>query len=507
MENSIFEVLLNGEANFHPKLWCISFKDHDYNQYIKIVILSRNLTFDRSFDIAAVLMGKVETSSTHNICKPLADMLRYVAKYAESNSPKHEKILQLADDLTHIKDLQTFKCFDPKAIVFHPIGIADPGKKDARVEKFEADLQNASRILLVSPFLSVDVVKKLTAKPWQKTLITRKLSVTKEIMDCFDGVYVTKDQIMDDGSLDGHIDAEDDLSINSRDIHAKIIFEERTDGNKTKNYLYLGSLNASDNAFYHNVEFMVELKFNPKCTSYNAILKDFLPQEDKTPCPFELLSASNFVEAETEKEDNDDFRDVLHSHLKAQVEVLGSKYNIRVNCDYGNVRSPVEIAPFRYKKDFKPLNDDVVFEDVDLRDLSEFFYLRRGKDCIIVKIDIRGIPYAERDNAIYNTEVSQKGFMNYVSYILSGKTRYIDQEIPDFGIDANENTAMDAEDTPAITFDNAVYEQLLDVAADNPEQIDYLENLMKHLDDNIVDKKFRDLVAVCKQAAKKGKIS
>ncbi len=42
-----------------------------------------------------------------------------------------------------------------------------------------------------------------------------------------------------------------------RDIHAKIFFEERDDGK----YLYLGSLNASANAFYHNVEFMLKLRY------------------------------------------------------------------------------------------------------------------------------------------------------------------------------------------------------------------------------------------------------
>ena len=52
LENSVFEVKASEISNFHPKMWFIKYSDYDGNAYIKIIVLSRNLTFDRSWDVS-----------------------------------------------------------------------------------------------------------------------------------------------------------------------------------------------------------------------------------------------------------------------------------------------------------------------------------------------------------------------------------------------------------------------------------------------------------------------
>lgn len=55
-------------SSFHPKLWLLRFIENDIEKKkpevrYRVIVLSRNLTFDRSWDIAASLDGKVGRSS------------------------------------------------------------------------------------------------------------------------------------------------------------------------------------------------------------------------------------------------------------------------------------------------------------------------------------------------------------------------------------------------------------------------------------------------------------
>ncbi|EHU4977392.1 TPA: hypothetical protein RQK93_003867 [Vibrio vulnificus] len=66
LERSLVPVVPNaGESNsafssFHPKLWLLRFKSPDETKNVKyrLIVLSRNLTFDRSWDLSAVINGE-----------------------------------------------------------------------------------------------------------------------------------------------------------------------------------------------------------------------------------------------------------------------------------------------------------------------------------------------------------------------------------------------------------------------------------------------------------------
>ena len=62
LENSIFPVSLERNANFHPKLWVIKYHSETEAAVIKVIVLSRNLTFDRSMDIAVEVTGAIGQS-------------------------------------------------------------------------------------------------------------------------------------------------------------------------------------------------------------------------------------------------------------------------------------------------------------------------------------------------------------------------------------------------------------------------------------------------------------
>ena len=59
LENSVFEVNLSGMNSFHPKMWFIKYTNDEGASYIKLIVLSRNLTFDRSFDYEVEMTGQI----------------------------------------------------------------------------------------------------------------------------------------------------------------------------------------------------------------------------------------------------------------------------------------------------------------------------------------------------------------------------------------------------------------------------------------------------------------
>ena len=59
LENSVFEIKLANRQNFHPKLWLIKYTNEQGDAYIKLLVLSRNLTFDTSIDLCVAMQGKI----------------------------------------------------------------------------------------------------------------------------------------------------------------------------------------------------------------------------------------------------------------------------------------------------------------------------------------------------------------------------------------------------------------------------------------------------------------
>jgi len=200
LENSIFEILLPGKANFHPKLWVIKYSCGKSDSYVKVITLSRNLTFDRSFDVAVELMGKVGKSQNPRN-RPLVDLLNYIA---ESAPDKKDEIRQLTRAVMHVEFRHTETWDDETRTsylwddfydyTFHPFGIPKyTGKAGSLL--LESDIINT---FVISPFISKGIMSKFSNVPGRKTLVTRRSSLTNEIVKMFDDVYVARDAVMTD---------------------------------------------------------------------------------------------------------------------------------------------------------------------------------------------------------------------------------------------------------------------------------------------------------------------
>ena len=510
LEDSIHEVRMpNYTNNFHPKLWVLQYHNiHDERVLIKIVTLSRNLTFDQSMDVAADMDGFVgNTINPKN--QPIADLLTFVSQF-DSNKNRYK---QLIENVRRVENFNLLDCFDDYE--FHPFGIY--GKNNNGIKKVSTKehhktpremFRDCYALFVVSPFLSETVIgdllddysNNLVSGPVRRCLITRDSSVTKRIFDDFnrrggDGVWVINPALSSNDALEDG----DTFGYTNRDVHAKIYFTDKYNEPKR---LYLGSMNTSNNAFDHNVEFLLELTYKPYHASYESVRDDFIPLNDeKNGCPF--VQMTGFEEIVNVEEDNDaDFREVVYGVKSAEVIADEGVFTVKVYCD--QLYEGVTIRPFYVKTNIQPLTEKVVFKGLSLNNLSNMFILtKEGTDCLI-RLEVDGMPSEERENAIFNDIISNRPmFMTYMRYLL-------DEDFYDsVSFEELLSQSGEAGDNPegyGFTVEPDIYERMLKAAAEHPERFDSMYEVVEKIDDGKIGEEFKQLLELfIKAAGGKGK--
>ena len=473
LENSVFQVKLGAKRNFHPKIWVLKYSQEGCPTYIKLLVMSRNLTFDSSIDISTAMQGEIGSKKCEKN-RPLADFLRYVSEFA---GKKKQQVLSLAEDVELVPAFEVslpFIDYD-----FYPIGIPDyPGEASPLFERM-------GNLFVVSPFLTDDTVLNMTkAMPpkGHRCLVTRKSSVTRRIMDGFEHVYVTKD-VLSDNEYGAQ-----------QDVHAKIYFTTTNEAN----YLYLGSANASRNAFSRNVECLLRLKYKLYLSGYESFKSDFIPAEN---CPYEELTAIPVIPSEDarKKEIDKALREAVYALKKAVITPDGNQYAIQVSARTLKSGEAVRISPLQRPDLVCDLREEVHFTGILLKELSEFYVLSVDSQKLVVKLKTSGMP-KDRDQAIYRSIIDSKTkFMRYLSFVLSGDLAEMDG-----GTDALENVLMQSDTLRLGTeIKPAVYEQMLRVFHQNPAKLKGIADMIRRLDPEVVGDEFRHMFAQFELAAKK----
>ncbi len=474
LENSVFQVKLLNRGNFHPKVWVLKYSQEGSAPYLKVLVMSRNLTFDSSIDIAVAMQGTIgkEVNEKH---KPLSDFLYFLADYA---GKKKQEILSLAEDVLKVTSFEVCHPFEDGGYDFFPIGI--PGHSGRNVPLLGAKYN----LFCVSPFLSDETIRTMTQFKGKRCLVTRKAFVTPAIWEAFQpDVYVTKDVLNDN-----------EYGV-KQDIHAKIYYVTT----RQANYLYLGSANASVNAFNRNVEFLLRLRYKLNYMGYKTFFSDFIPSEN---CPFEPLKGlPKDIEAEDpeQKEVEDALREAVYAVKRAAVTREENTFGIRVEARLMKTKQQVMIAPLQTPALKKPLIGDIEFTGLLLKQLSEFYILSAGEKDLIVKIRTSGIP-KERDQAIYRSIIdTNRKFMNYLSFALT-------DELPEEA-EETENPGMGLLRTGEITTKAksgfAVYEQMLRVLHLNPAKLKGIADMIRRLDPDVVGGEFLKMFRMFEDTARK----
>ena len=493
LEDCIHEVRMpNFKYNFHPKIWVVQYRNTVDNRIlIKVIVMSRNLTFDQSMDMAVEMVGFVgDKQNPKN--QPLADMLRFVSQFDD----KKNNLNTLIKNLMRVKEFDLLDCFDDYE--FHPFGIY--GKSENGIKKTAANgkLQSANNLfekcnslMIVSPFLSESTILSILQGTERKCLITRETSVTKKIFDAFnndsdDGIYIVDPVFSSNDALEDN----ESYGFANRDIHAKVYYTEKY-GEPHK--LYVGSLNASHNAFNNNVEFLLELSYKGHHSSYWGVKSDFIPEKES---PFiKMLSFDEkIVEINAE---NVDFREEIYSITSA--EVISNKGNFSLIVHSETDFDDVTIRPFYLKTSAKPLSKEVIFDDVALNNLSNMFIVSKGDCDCLVRLNVLNMPEQEREDAIFNDIINNRPmFMTYIRYLLDEDfydTAGIEEMI------ANESGDFDYNQGYGFNIEPDIYEKMLRAAAENLERFDAMYEVVKKLENDIIGEEFKQLLDLFMSAA------
>lgn len=470
LENSVFQVKLTPTSNFHPKLWVLKYSQEGCPSYIKLIVMSRNLTFDNSIDISAALRGEIGAERGEKN-RPLSDFLRYVSKF--SVGKKKQQVLALAEDIQKVASFEVAPPFEDYD--FFPIGIPGYSGKDFPLFGQKYDF------VAISPFLSDQTIQRMTDFKGPRTLVTRKISVTPAVMEAFDQVYVTK-EVLSDNEFGA-----------KQDIHAKIYYATTQHGN----YLYLGSANASKNAFSKNVECLLRLRYKLYGMGYIRFSSDFIPAEN---CPYEKLTALPVLPAEDSRKNEIEkaLKEAVYALKHATVLTDGKQYTIHLEANALKSGENVRIAPLQRQNLEQRLGEENFFRGMLLKELSEFYALSLDGQRLIVKVRTSGIP-KERDQAIYRSIIDTRSkFMSYLSFVLSG-------DLSEAGAGSEyDNTVLQADALRSgDQGTGAIYEQMLRVFHQNPSKLKGIADMIQRLDPEVVGDEFRDMFDQFQLAAKK----
>lgn len=313
LERMIHQVHVNprridGLSSFHPKVWVLEYKGSAGDSVYRLVVMSRNLTFDTSWDVVVALDGR---PGEQNKCAGhVADFLEFLAEGdAHTNTERDDtrkrgshtaRIRRLANDIRNVE----FKV-DNKAFIgvdFLPFG---PTGDEARLMDAQNSLLMQGRwrnALVVSPFLSdgkasplVRIRDNQSSQAGRFVLLSREDSLTKldaAVRDAYEAYCPVPD--LSDVELDGEDGAD---ASGYSDLHAKLYFMEGFDNLR---HLYLGSLNASYNGTVNNVEALLQMDVRPYQLTFAAMLKPLIGDGGKERAPF-----CPYVHAETDTQEDE----------------------------------------------------------------------------------------------------------------------------------------------------------------------------------------------------------
>ena len=494
--------------SFHPKFWLLRYVDESKKPLYRVVVLSRNLTFDRSWDITFCMDGTVNGRKTLKT-EPVIDFLSFLVgnlTIDDNGKAKQKKIKTIMRELLYVHFELNSKEFED--FEFLPVGIKNAAGGFRSIEdKAFTPLYGDSfhEILIMSPFLTGSVIKDFNDRnPYMnKTeymLFTRAMSLEKlKAEDCSNfRIFTMKDAVVDGESAI----SEDEPQIQKQDIHAKMYMVRKN----SDSYLYLGSLNASHNAMFGNIEFMLMLKSKNRYLNLTKLSESlFGGSEDAAGNPFQEVSINSTIAIDEEQE----MQSALESYIKeisrmkptATVSQNGENYDVMVHFDrFESGKCEVSISPLLSNKT-EQIDENIQFTSLQLTQLSEFykFAITDGERTVqrVMMIPTEGLP-EEREKAVVNSVVKDKEcFYRYIAFLLGDNCVLSALEVNNVTESGNKGGVRKNIQIPAL------YEKMLQTAATAPERFKEIDYLIKAISsDGVIPEQFEELYNTFKKAVK-----
>jgi hypothetical protein len=471
-EEMIYEVQAPHGGAFHPKVWVLRFlrEEQGDDPLIRVLVLSRNLTDDRSWDLNLCLEGQPR-GGKHATNKELASFVRRLPDICRHKKPAGERLQQLhtlADDLHRcVWDLPPGFS---ELVGFHVIGL---GAKPQPLRLPESD-----EVLVVSPFV--------------RDLALRAVAATSK---CCVGLVARQEEIalLSDVSrelfplfvLDDNVDlgAEEETQREShRGLHAKAIIWQR----RAWTHVLVGSANCTTAVLERgsNVEVMAELRGHhskvgrprdwlAKEKGMGALLELYQPMDPKP--LIEQRQLDDVLEAAR--------RNIVAAGLHLACEKTeGGRYLLALHGTQTLFNVPAEI--WAWPLTVSP-DGNRRLGDAPLVDLGSFlphevtsltgFRVRMGKQELLFGLELPLVnPPQDRDAAVLAVLLGNRAaFVRYLALLLGvfdGQGREFEGEGDWFGAASSTADSL------------ALFELMLKAFSREPARLDYVASVVEKLD-------------------------
>ena len=208
LEKMVFQVTtrkhrgISRYPSFHPKFWLLRYINDEKEIMYRVAVLSRNLTFDRSWDVTFCMDGWATDDITDKN-EPVCDFLSYLSNFA---GDKKLAIRRMMRELPYVQfelDSKEFHDFD-----FIPVGVKARDGNYHNITNYPLFSDSFHEVLIMSPFLSNGIIKDFNNRnPYishsEYMLITRAMSLNRlKAADCSNfKIYTLKDAVVDGESL------------------------------------------------------------------------------------------------------------------------------------------------------------------------------------------------------------------------------------------------------------------------------------------------------------------
>ena len=505
LEKMVVEVALPKDRQlgrypaFHPKTWVLSYVNKDGDKKYRFVVMSRNLTFDRSWDVS-FSMDSSRMVRQKKKTKPIINFLDFLSGSVSNNvkdaGKKRTLIRNMQVELADVSFSLDSKEFGENFEIL-PLGIGKNAYQMSEDVLFSTDRNSADstfhELVVMSPFLSESVIADFNIaerglSDSKRTLITRRseLSKLKEMDTDNFTIYVLKDEI-----VDGEDAISDEMTDKMKqDIHAKIYIRRKY----ADVDLYLGSMNASYSAINKNVEMMLWLGTKNKYLNGEKFLKDiFCGPADDVKNPFEkvtVMDAVQDIDGDNKNALEQKIKELCRAKRKATItEDNYGKYKVTVEFPGVTSDKTIMVSPFNSKQEHT-LCEKIEFTELEILQLSEFYELtaKEGEDEIhrIIMIPTIGFP-EDRESAVVNSIVKDRAsFVEYIAFVLGDDylaSMLEKKQIGESGIFQHSNDAMPV-----------LYEKMLKTSVEEPERFRDIGYVLKMVTDKeIIPDEFREL--------------
>lgn len=507
LEESIHQVRAPHGGVFHPKVWILRYvgKEDESQVLYRFLCLSRNMTFDRSWDTLLSLEGKLR-GRVRVRNRPAADFVSALEGFCLSplNAAWRERIAQTADELLRV-DFQAPDPFDVDEFRFHPLGF---GKYTKRPFPERAD-----QLLVISPFVDDGCLTEFGEYTGPKQLISRGDSLAclnPDTLAHFEKVWTLDDNAEpepDEASEDATNPVTDEDATTAvaspaveslSGLHAKLYVADA--GRQA--IVFTGSANATRAAGYSNVEFLVELTGPKGKVGVDALLGSSAPDRPKqAECLSDLLvpyreqEQPSETELERRKFEHDVervIRQLSSAAPRLHCEAIGEQevYRLTIRANHGVTEIPDGIslrARLLSHAEHSAValtsaeQDWAVFPTVSFESLTPFVVFEASlagtKHVVrfLLKLDLVGAPSNRQERVLKSILSDRQKVLRFLLLLLS------DEGAAGFTSIIDDSDEPSKRKSGSLFGDASLFESLVRALDRDPQRIDQIARIIDDL--------------------------